>query len=331
VADLLRGLTALLALCSAIAPSFAQEQVKIGIGFGFAFLPLYICEDLKLIEKQAKLAHLDVQARFQRFVNPSELHDAIAAGRVDMGPFGTAPLLAAWQQTKGTPDEILAVSGVASLPLALLGNQPDEHSIGELGPADRIAVPTLTSPQVYLLQMQSEKAFGQFDRLRGQIVVLSHPQAITALVENTGQATAYFSSPPFTQLALRSANVHVLLRSSDVMNGKSSFLIMGARRSYLEAEPQMAQVIEKAVDEAARVIHDDPHRAAQIYLTHEPSGTFNGAAIETVVRDVKEEFGSPVYGVQTFADFMNRRGELKTPLQSWKEIVTPALLNSPST
>ena len=329
--NLLRSLIALLALCGAIAPSFAQEQVKIAVGSGFAFLPLYICEDLKLIEKQAKLAHLDAQARFQRFVNAGEMHDAIGAGQVDMGPFGTAPLLAAWQQTKGLPDEIIAVSGITSLPLALLGNQPDEHSIAELGPADRIAVPTLTSPQMYLLQMQSEKTFGQFDRLRGQIVVLSHPQAITALVENTGQATAYFSSPPFTQLALRSANIHVLLRSSDVMNGKSSFLIMGARRSYLEANPQIAQVVEKAIDEGARIIRDDPRRAAQIYLTHEPSGTLNGAAIETVVRDVKDEFGSPVYGVQTFADFMNRRGELKMSLQSWKEIVAPALLNSPST
>jgi len=332
VASLLRrSLTAFLALCGAIAPALAQDQINIAVGSGFAFLPVYVCEDLKLIEKQAKLAHLDVQARFQRFVNAGGLHDAVAKGQVDMGPFGTAPLLAAWQQAKGTPGEILAVSGITSLPLALLGNKPDQRSIAELKPTDRIAVPTLTSPQMYLLEMQSEKLFGQFDRLRRQVVVLSHPQAISALVEDTGQATAYFSSPPFTQLALRSANVHVLLNSSDVMGGKSSFLIMGARRSYLEAQPQVAQVVEKAIDEAARIIHDDPRRAAQIYLTHEPSGAFNGAAIETVVRDVKDEFGSPVYGIQTFADFMNRRGELKATLQSWKEIVAPALLNSPST
>jgi len=331
VASFSRSVTLLLALCSAAVPALAQEQVKIAVGSGFAFLPLYICEDLKLIEKQAKLAHIDVQARFERFVNTGALHDALAAGQVDMGPFGTAPLLAAWQRTKGTADEILAASGISSVPLALLGNQPGERSFAELGAADRIAVPTLTSPQMYLLQMQSEKTFGQFDRLRGQIVVLSHPQAIAALAENTGQATAYFSSPPFTQLALRSANVHVLLRSSDVMGGKSSFLIMGARRSYLEEQPQIAQVIEKAIDGAARVIRDDPRRAAQIYLTHEPSGTFNDAAIEAVVRDVKDEFGSPVYGVQSFADFMSRHGELKTPPQSWKEIVAPALLNSPST
>jgi hypothetical protein len=66
-------------------------------------------------------------------------------------------------------------------------------------------------------------------------------------------------------------------------------------------------------------------------LTHEPSATLNGAAMEAVIRDVRDEFGSPVYGVQTMADFMLRLGELKAPLHSWKEIAAPSLLNSPST
>ena len=93
----------------------------------------------------------------------------------------------------------------------------------------------------------------------------------------------------------------------------------------------MPEVIDKAMDDAARIIHDDPRRAAQIYLTHEPSRTLNGAAMEAVIRDIKDEFGSAVYGVQATADFMGRHGELKTPPRSWKEIVAPALLNSPST
>jgi len=182
------------------------------MGFGFAFLPLYVCEDLKLIEKQAKAAHLDLQAKFQRFADSGELRAAIASGLIDMGPFGTAPLLAAWQQTKEKPRQILAVSGISSVPLVLLSNRADERSIADLKSADRIAVPTLTSPQMYLLEMQSEKTFGKFDHLRDQIITLSHAQAIAALAENTGQATAYFSSPPFTQIALRAANVHVMAK-----------------------------------------------------------------------------------------------------------------------
>ncbi len=88
------------------------------------------------------------------------------------------------------------------------------------------------------------------------------------------------------------------------MGGKFSFLIMGATKAYIDAHPQMPDVIDKAMDEAARIIHDDPRRAAQIYLTHEPSGSLNGAATEAVIGDIKDEFGSAIYGVQTIADFM---------------------------
>jgi NitT/TauT family transport system substrate-binding protein len=329
--DGLRCLTIVAALWCALTPALAHEQVRIGLGYGFAFLPLYLCEDLKLVEKQAKAAHFEVAAKFQHFANSGELHAALAADQVDMAPFGTAPLLADALGPKETRRQIVAVSGITSLPLTLLSNRADERSIADLKPSDRIAVPTLTSPQMYLLQMQSEKTFGKFDHLRDRIVMLSHPQAIAALADNTGQATAYFSSPPFTEIALRAGNVHAMLTSSDVMNGKSSFLILGAYRAYLRAQPQMAELVAKAIDEAARLIRDDPKRAAQIYLTHEPSAALNGAAMEAIIREVKDEFGSPVYGVQATADFMGRIGELKGSLRSWKDIAAPALLSSPST
>jgi NitT/TauT family transport system substrate-binding protein len=325
----------LIACCATATPALAQQEVKIGIGFGLAFLPVYVCEDLKLIEKHAKDAHLDVKASFPRFMGAAQLQDAIVSGAIDVGPFGTAPLLAAWQKAKDTPAQIFAVSGLTSLPLVLLSNQPNEQSIADLTPADRIAMPTLTSPQMYLLELQAEKTFSQYDKLNSQVVALSHADAIAGLVEGAGQSTApitaYFSSPPFTELALRGASVHPLLKSSDVMGGKSSFLILGATKAYIDAQPQIPEVIEKAMDEAAHLIHDDPHRAAQIYLTHEPSGSLNAAATEAVIRDIKDEFGSAVYGVQAMADFMARHGELKTSPRSWKGIVAPALLNSPST
>ena len=59
--------------------------------------------------------------------------------------------------------------------------------------------------------------------------------------------------------------------------------------------------------------------------------TLNGAAIEAVLREIKDEFGSAIYGVQAYADFMGRHGELKAPPKSWKDVVAPSLLNSPST
>lgn len=330
----LRSLIAALALVATLVPAFAQrQQVRIGIGYGLAFLPLYICEDLKLVEKYAKAAQLDVKVSFPRLNGAAQVRSELASGAIDMGPFGTAPLLAAWDKAKDTPQQIVAVSGITTLPLTLLSNQPDEHSLADLKPRDRIAVPTLTSPQMQLLDMQSEKVFGRVDRLRGQVIVLSHADAVDALGEGASKekaVTAYFASPPYTEIALRGADVHPILTSSDVIGGKFSFLVLGATKATIEAQPRMPEVIDKAIDEAARIIHDDPRRAAQIFLTHEPSGTLNGTAMEAVIGDIKDEFGSAVYGVQAMADFMARHGTLKTPPRSWKDVVAPALFSSPS-
>ena len=114
-----------------------------------------------------------------------------------------------------------------------------------------------------------------------------------------------------------------------MIGGKASFLILAAPKTYITAHPGVAEAVGKAMDEAARLIHDDPRHAAEIFLVHEPSKTLDLTAVAAIIDDIKDEFGSPVHGVQAFADFMSRHGGLKTPPKSWKEIVAPALLNSP--
>jgi NitT/TauT family transport system substrate-binding protein len=330
---MLRGVVGFALLASLSGPALADEQVRIGIGYGLAFLPAYICQDLKLVEKHAKAHHLRLQARYERFSSAAAVQDALASATIDIGPFGIAPLLTAWDKAKSAKDsrgEILAVSGLTTMPVVLVTNQPKVHSLADLHASDRIAMPTLSAPQMYVLQMQAEKSFGQYDRLNGQVVALSPADALAALIDGSGPVAAYFASPPFAQLALKDEKVHQILSSQEVIGGKASFLILGARRAYVEAHPQISQVVDEAMDEAAHLIHDDPQRAARIYLTHEPFKALDAGAIGAVLKDNADEFGSPVEGIQAFADFMARHGELKTPPKSWKDIVAPALLTSPS-
>ena len=94
-------------------------------------------------------------------------------------------------------------------------------------------MPTLTAPQMYFLEMQSEKTFGKYDKLRRQVVVLSPADAVAALIDGTGQVTAAFASPPYTQIALKDEAIHPILRSEDVIGGKASFLLMGATPAYM--------------------------------------------------------------------------------------------------
>jgi sulfonate transport system substrate-binding protein len=313
------------------SPAAADEPVRIGFGFGLAFLPVYICQDLKLVEKYGKAARLELKPSYQRFGGAGPLQEALGDGSVDVAPFGIAPLLAAWERSRDTPQQVLVVSGLTTLPPVLVTNRPEVRTLADFRAADRIAVPSASAPQVYLLQMQSEKVFSQYDKLRGQTVVLSHAEAVADLLAAGGSVTGYFSSAPYTEIALADGRIHKVLSAVDIVDGKASFLVLGATKAYVAAHPKVAEAIIKAVDEAARIIHDNPRRAAAIYLAHEPSKTFDANAIAKVLSDIKDEFGSTVHGIAAFADFMGRHDELKSPPQSWKDIVAPALLNSPNT
>lgn len=323
----LRSAVAGLFLLATAMPAPAQQAIKVGIGYGFAFLPFYICSDLKLIEKHAKAAGLDVKISYPRHSSALAVRDAVLSGDLDFGPFGVSGLLLAREKTRGTPQEVVAVSGVTTLPLTLLTGRADVQSLNDLKPKDRIAMPMLAAPQMYVLRMQSEKSFGQADRLREQAVSLPHMESIDALAR--GNIAAYFASPPFTQLALRDAKIRALLSSPQVIGGKASFLVIGATRRTIEAHPKWPEVVAKAMDEAADLVRKDPRRAAQIFLKFEPSKTFDMRMLEAVLQELKDEFGSAVHGVQAFADFMTRHGRLKQPPKSWKDVVTPTLAAQP--
>ena len=313
------------------APASAEEPVRIGIGFGLAFLPAYICEDAKLVEKYGKQAQLDLKASYQRYFGAGPLQEAVGAGAIDMGPFGAAPLLTAWEKAGDSSRQIFAVSGITTLPPVLLTNRANVRTLADFTSTDRIAIPAATAPQRYLLQMQAEKVFGQYDRLRKQVVVMPHPEAAAALMAEKGSVTGYFSSAPYSEIVLADGRIHKVLSSADVIEGKASFLIMGATKSYIAAHPGAAEAVARAMDEAAHMIRNDPHHAAEIYLLHEPSKTLDVTSLTAMIGGIRDEFGSAVYGIQAFADFMARHGELKSPPQNWKEIVAPALLKSPST
>jgi NitT/TauT family transport system substrate-binding protein len=59
------------------------------------------------------------------------LQDALAGGAIDLAPFGAAPLLAAWEKARDTPRQIIAVSGLTTLPPVLLTNRPDVRSLAD--------------------------------------------------------------------------------------------------------------------------------------------------------------------------------------------------------
>ncbi len=322
---MIKQLIAAASLLAAVAlpgVAAAQTPVKIGIGFGVGFLPLFIADEMKLIEKHAKAAGVDVTASYQRFSGSAAMQDAVLSGSVDVGVYGVAAMLIAWDKARNSPQQIFGVAGVNSSPLVLVTNKPDAKTLDDLGPNDKIAMPALVSPQMYALQMVSEKRWGkgQQDKLKPQVVALPHPEAVNAIMSGGTEVKAYFSTPPFTQLILDSGKARAIASSEDAYGGRSTFLAAGATKKWIEANPKMAGVLIKAIDEASDMIRRDPAAAARIYLKVEPSKLLDEAKVEAMLKAMPDDFGTAVHGVKTLADFMGRIGGLKTIPAKWQDV-----------
>ena len=329
---LIAGLTA--ALVAAVAlPAVAQmrsksqrpaqaAEIKIGVGHGIGFLPLYIAQDLKLLEKHAKAAGITSRLSIQRYNTAAPLRQALAKGDVSVGAYGLSGLLL----TRDSPKDMVAVSGLTTLPLVLLTARPNFKSLSDLRANDRVVVPTFSAPQSTYLRLYADKTFfGAWKRLQPLVTAMPHQDAVDALTAGTGNVAAYFSSPPFTQVALKDPKVRAVMSSEDIMGGKTSFLVMAGSRETLAAQPKLAEILSRTIDEAAAVIRNDPRRAAVTWLKYEPSSTLDARAVEAILRDLKDDFGSAVHGVEATAAVMSRDGRLKNAPASWKDVVAPAL------
>jgi NitT/TauT family transport system substrate-binding protein len=299
-------------------------EIAIGIGHGIGFLPLFIAQDLGLFDKHAKASGLNGKLVVRRFSTGAPMRQALAKGEIAAGAYGVPAFLMARDATRQTAQELQAVSGITTLPLVLITARPDIRALNDIKPADKIAVPMLTAPQVTYLRMQTSPRFGGQDRLRQQLVEMPHQESLDALATGRGIA-AYFSSPPFTQIALRDSKVRAVTSSTEIMGGKTSFLMLAAPKSVTATHPKLPEVLAKAIDEASAIIRKEPRRAATIWLKWEPSHTLDARTVESILRDLKDDFGSGVFGIEGTAAYLRRDSRLKEGVWSWRDVVAPAI------
>ena len=269
---------------------------------------------------------LNAKVVTRRFASAVPMQQALAKGEIAAGAYGVAAFLLARDAVRNTPQDIVAVSGVTTLPLVLLTSRPEVKALTDFRPADRIAVPMLAAPQVNYLRMQTDQwfTFGAWQRLRQQLVVMPHQDSLEALTAGK-EIAGYFSSPPFTQIALKDPKIRAIVSSSDIMGGKTSFLVMASQKQTLAAHPKLAETLAKAIDEAAGIIRSDPRRAAVTWLKWEPSHTLDARMVEGVLRDLKDDFGSGVFGIEATASHLRRENRLKDAFWSWKDVVAPVI------
>jgi sulfonate transport system substrate-binding protein len=304
------------------SPTHAEvSEVHIVRQFGIGYLPLTIMLHEKLVEKHAAKAGLSLTTKWSVLGNAVPINDGLISGNIHVGSGGIAPMVIAWDKTRGSVD-IKGIGALCALPIFLVGRHPYK-SVKEFTDQDRISMAGAgQSIQTMYLQMEVAKVYGiaEYKKLNPLFVNLSHPDGLAALLSGQ-QITASFLSPPFQYRALEKG-MHKILSSYDVMGGPASFLSVWSTTRFRAENPKAFKAVVDAFREATNLINSDHRKAAEIYSA-------DTGAKETVA-ETEQQLDDPEFifdlgpkKLLKLTDFMNAAGTIKGKPTSWKEMFFP--------
>jgi NitT/TauT family transport system substrate-binding protein len=324
-------LAAALLIAGATGSRAELSEITIAQQFGVSFLPLMLMERDGLLEKHAKAAGIDIKTNWQKVAGPSVINDGLLSGNVHFGAVGAPSLVTLWSRTKNNVG-VKGAAAMTSYPLYFVTRNPDLKSLKDLSQKDKIAVPSVKiSTQAIMLQMAAADLFGQpnyqkFDELT---VSLAHPDAMLALMNNTGGVNAHFATSPFYEQEMKLPGARVLTTSYDILGGRASALVVVTTSKFHDANPKIYKAFLAAEKEAIDAINSDKRKAAQAYLAIAQDRKSTLDDIFNVINDKDYAFTLLPEKVFKTAVFMGKVGTVKDPPAKWQDLFFPDIHDLP--
>lgn len=323
----LLGAAAIAAVFATTLPASAQEKTAISITRqpGILYLASHVMETQKLIEKQAAKEGLDgLTIEWRTFSGGGAQTDALLAGNVDIVNTGSGNLLLLWDRTKGRVKGIIPSS---AQPVIMVSNDPKIKSLDDIGPSDKIAVPTVgVSTQAILLQMAAAAKYGedQVRKLDSNTVQLGHPDAVAAIANPNHEVKNHFSAPPFQYIELKQKGVHRVTDSREIIGGSLTQATFFTTTGFAESNPVIIKAVREATKQAVAYIKNDPKGALEAYKTI----TGDKTSIDDLMAIMNEpgfidDYRTEPQGTMKFATHLNKIGTLKMQPKAWTDYYLP--------
>ena len=136
-------MTRLIALCAlaavivttAVDRAVAEAaELRISRGYGIHYLPLYIMERFKLVEKHAAAAGLpNVKVSYAAIDGGNVINDAMIAGALDIASVGVPGFLTLWDKARSVPQyEVKGLAGIGAGSVWLVTRNPERQDARRL-------------------------------------------------------------------------------------------------------------------------------------------------------------------------------------------------------
>ena len=163
-------------------------KVKIAYQYGLAYAPLTIMQEQGLIEKNYDG---DIEVEWVSLNSGSAINEGMASGDIDVACMGIAPFITG--VTAGIPYKMYGT--IAAQPNELLTNEDTIHSLKDITDDKKISVVNVGSIQHILLAMLAKQELGDAHALDNNLVTMSHPDGMTALM--SGSVACQLTTAPY--------------------------------------------------------------------------------------------------------------------------------------
>lgn len=313
----------ILALIIFFSPTVNAEADKVRIArqFGINYLPLIVMQENKILEKHLEAEGIkNTNVSWMQLGDATSINEALISGNIDFATTGPAPMITLWDKTLGNLN-VKAVAALNVIPMHLITNNPNIHSIKDFTKNDKIALPgAKISTQAIVLQMASGKEFGEknYKKLDELTVTMSHPDAMATLLSSKPVITAHFSTPPYSFDLLEKQGFHAVISSEDIL-GPSVGNVVFTTASFKDKNPKINKAFFEALEEAISIINKDKAKAAALYVSKEKSN-YEAAFITKLLQNPSIKFQTPPLGIMKYAEFMHKTGLIKNKPSSWKDL-----------
>ena len=309
------------------APARAEvSEVTIAQQYGVAFLPLMVMEREGILEKRAKAAGLpDVKVNWAKVAGPSVMNDGLLSGTMHFVAQGAPSLITLWDKTRGSVG-IKGVAAMTTYPLYLVTRNPEVKSIKDFTSKDKIAVPSAKiSTQAIMLQMAAAATWGEaeYARLDPLTVSLSHPDAMVALINQSGGVNAHFATSPFYEQEIKMPGIRLITTNYEILGGPASAIIVTTTTKFREGNPKVYRAFYDGLSEAIDAINRDKRAAAKAYLDIAKDTKNTVDDIFAIINDKDYVYTLQPQKVLKTAQFMAKVGSIKQTPKTLEEMFFP--------
>lgn len=233
-----------------------QDIKTIGIAeqFGIAYAPLQIMKEQQLLEKRLP----DITISWKQFAGPTGIREGMLNGEINFGFMGVAPVLIGIDNGM----EWRYATGISSNEVAIVTAREDIKSLKDITPKDRIAILSPACTQHVLLCMLARQQLGDARALDNQLVSMSHPDSVNALISGT-EITAHVATPPYITQELNQG-MHVMATGEEIMGQPFTFITGVAMEDFYRDHRQYYDAFIDALEEAIDYINNNQEETIRL-------------------------------------------------------------------